>query len=88
MNAAHRGKGAIFSAAGRSDKKTKLPLSPICAWNPAACAKGETAGYEGEFASVRRPLCLDESGTWTYRLAKDGTENRQTGRLTRGFSAR
>jgi hypothetical protein len=65
----HRGKGAIFSRWSH-DKKTKLSFADLKAEPDGLC---ETAGYEGEFASVRRPFAWTK-GTWTYRVAKDREE--------------
>ena len=69
MKRVHRGKGAIFSRWSH-DKKTKLSFADLRAEDDGLF---ETAGYEGEFASVRRPLAWTK-GTWTYRIAQDGQE--------------
>lgn len=62
----HRGKGAIFSR-WSSDKKTPIGLDHVR--TAAEDCLVESAGYEGEFASVRRPLAWTK-GTWTYRIIK------------------
>lgn len=66
----YRGKGAIFSR-WSSDRKTPIDLHHL---KPAAddCLV-ESAGYEGEFASVRRPLAWTK-GTYTYRITKGRSE--------------
>lgn len=66
----YRGKGAIFSRWSH-DKKTPIGLHHV---RPAAddCLV-ESAGYEGEFASVRRPFAWTK-GTYTYRIAKGKSE--------------
>jgi len=66
----HRGKGAIFSRWSH-DKRTKLSAADL---QMAEGGLWETAGYEGEFASVRRPIAWTK-GTWRYRVAKDRTES-------------
>ncbi len=65
----HRGQGAIFSRWSH-DKKTSLSAADLRMEPGGLC---ETAGYEGEFASVRRPLTWTK-GMWTYRVAKDREE--------------
>ena len=64
------GKGAIFSR-WSSDKKTPIGLEHV---NPAGddCLV-ESAGYEGEFASVRRPFAWTK-GTYTYQISKADSE--------------
>ncbi len=64
-----RGRGAIFSRWSH-DKKTKLGFADLQEEPGGLC---ETAGYEGEFASIRRPLAWTK-GKWTWRIAKDLTE--------------
>jgi hypothetical protein len=65
-----RGKGAIFSR-WSSDKKTPIGLEH--ARMAADDCLVESAGYEGEFASVRRPLAWGK-GTWTYQIIKGERE--------------
>lgn len=65
----HRGKGAIFSRWSH-DKKTPIGLEHVRTAGPDCLV--ESAGYEGEFASVRRPLVWTR-GTWTWSLTKGGT---------------
>ncbi len=62
----HPGKGAIFSR-WSSDKKTPIGLDHVREAAPDCLV--ESAGYEGEFASVRRPVAWTR-GTWTYRIEK------------------
>jgi hypothetical protein len=69
MKRVHRGKGAIFSRWSH-DKKTKLSFADLRAEKDGLF---ETAGYEGEFASVRRPLAWTK-GTWTYSITQDAQE--------------
>jgi len=66
----HPGKGAIFSR-WSSDKKTPLSLEHARTAGPDGLV--ESAGYEGEFASVRRPMAWTK-GTYTYRISKNATE--------------
>jgi hypothetical protein len=63
------GKGAIFSR-WSADKKTLIGLDHA---RPAADGLVESAGYEGEFASVRRPLAWG-AGKYTYQIVKGETE--------------
>ena len=66
----HRGKGVIFSR-WSSDKKTPISLDHV---RPAAAdCLVESAGYEGEFASVRRPFAWTK-GTYTWSVTKGETE--------------
>jgi hypothetical protein len=62
----HRGFGGIFSRWGKGS------LSPYFA-RGAADSLYESAGYEGDFVSVRRPLAWAE-GTHTWSLRKLDTE--------------
>ncbi len=66
----HPGKGAIFSR-WSSDKKTLIGLDHVRTAGPDCLV--ESAGYEGEFASVRRPFAWTK-GTYTYQIAKGATE--------------
>jgi hypothetical protein len=64
------GKGAIFSR-WSDDKKTPIGLGQV---NVAgADCLVESAGYEGEFASVRRPYAWTK-GTYTWSVTKGDTE--------------
>ena len=64
------GKGAIFSR-WSADKKTPIGLEH--AQTAAADCLVESAGYEGEFASVRRPFAWTK-GTYTWSITKGKTE--------------
>ena len=66
----HPGKGAIFSR-WSSDKKTPIGLEHVRVAGPDCLF--ESAGYEGEFASVRRPFAWTK-GTYTWQIVKDKTE--------------
>lgn len=66
----HPGKGAIFSR-WSSDKKTPIGLNHVR--TAAADCLVESAGYEGEFASVRRPFAWTK-GTYTWQIVKEKTE--------------
>jgi hypothetical protein len=66
----HPGKGAIFSR-WSSDKKTPVGLEHVRVAGSDCLV--ESAGYEGEFASVRRPFAWHK-GTYTYQISKDTTE--------------
>jgi hypothetical protein len=70
----HRGKGGIFSR-WSSDKTTPNGLDHV---RPAAddCLV-ESAGYEGEFASVRRPFAWSK-GTYIWCITKGVTEGEST----------
>ncbi len=63
------GKGAIFSR-WSSDKKTKIGLDEVRMAADGVC---ESAGYEGEFCSVRRPFAWTK-GTYTYSIVKGDSE--------------
>ncbi len=58
----HKGKGAIFSRWGHHDLDTSFVRA-------AADGLVEAAGYEGDFASGRRPYAWGE-GSYTYSLRK------------------
>jgi len=60
----HPGKGAIFSR-WSSDKKTPVGLENVRTAGPDCLI--ESAGYEGEFCSVRRPFAWTK-GTYTYQI--------------------
>ena len=66
----HPGKGAIFSR-WSNDKKTPIGLNHVRTAAPDCLM--ESAGYEGEFASVRRPFAWTK-GTYTWQIVKDKTE--------------
>ena len=66
----HPGKGAIFSR-WSSDKKTPVGLENVRA--AATNCLVESAGYEGEFASVRRPFAWTK-GSYTYQIVKGSTD--------------
>lgn len=65
----HRGKGAIFSR-WSSDKKTPIGLNHVRTAGDDCLV--ESAGYEGEFASVRRPFIWTK-GNYTWSLTKGAT---------------
>lgn len=65
----HPGRGAIFSR-WSSDKNTPIGLGHV---RKAADGLCESAGYEGEFCSVRRPLAWGK-GTYTYSIVKGDSE--------------
>ena len=58
----HKGKGAIFSRWGNKDIDTSFV-------RPAVNGLTEAAGYEGDFASGRRPFPW-KAGTYTYAIRK------------------
>lgn len=64
------GKGAIFSR-WSADKKTPIGLDHTRV--PAPECLVESAGYEGEFASVRRPFSWTK-GAYTWSVTKGETE--------------
>ena len=66
----HPGKGAIFSR-WSSDKKTPVGLDNVRVAGTNCLV--ESAGYEGEFASVRRPF-LWTKGSYIYQIIKNQTE--------------
>lgn len=67
----HPGKGAIFSR-WSSDKKTPVSLDHVR--SAGADCLVESAGYEGEFASVRRPFAWTK-GTYTWCVTKGDLQN-------------
>ncbi len=68
----HPGRGAIFSR-WSADKKTPIGLDHV---RPAAAdCLVESAGYEGEFASVRRQVAW-KAGTYTWGVYKGETVDR------------
>lgn len=74
----HSGKGAIFSR-WSSDLKTPIGLDHVRVADPSCLV--ESAGYEGEFASVRRPLKW-KKGTYTWSITKGETVEHKGGRAT------
>lgn len=66
----HPGKGAIFSR-WSSDKTTPIGLDHVRVAGPDCLV--ESAGYEGEFASVRRPFAWTK-GPYTWQIVKAQTE--------------
>lgn len=64
------GHGAIFSR-WSADKKTPVDLGHVRTAGPDCLV--ESAGYEGEFASVRRPLAWGK-GTWRWEVLRGETE--------------
>lgn len=66
----HPGKGAIFSR-WSNDKKTPVGLENVRVAGTNCLV--ESAGYEGEFASVRRPFAWTK-GSYTYQIVKGPTE--------------
>lgn len=70
----HRGKGGIFSR-WSSDKTTPIGLEHVR--TAAEDCLVESAGYEGEFASVRRPYAWTK-GTYTWSITKGTTEGEST----------
>jgi hypothetical protein len=64
------GKGAIFSR-WSNDQKTPIGLDHVRVAGDDCVV--ESAGYEGAFASVRRPFAWTK-GTYTYRITKGATE--------------
>lgn len=71
------GHGAIFSR-WSNDKKTKIGLENVRMIDGGLC---ESAGYEGEFCSVRRPLAWHK-GTYTYSIIRGDSEAGPTGTNT------
>lgn len=67
----HPGKGAIFSR-WSADKSTPIGLGHVRMEEGGLC---ESAGYEGEFCSVRRPFAWTK-GTYTYSIQKGKIETR------------
>lgn len=68
----HKGKGAIFSRWGNKDLDTTFVRA-------ASDGLVEAAGYEGDFASGRRPYAWGE-GAYTYSLRKLTYEKDQDGK--------
>jgi hypothetical protein len=64
----HRGKGGIFSR-WSEDKMTPIGLDHVDLPVDGLC---ESAGYEGEFCSVRRPYAWTK-GTYVFSLIKEET---------------
>lgn len=79
----HPGKGAIFSR-WSNDKKTPVGLDNVRVAGPDCLV--ESAGYEGEFASVRRPFAWTK-GTYTYQIVRADTEIRD-GKTNTWFTCR
>ena len=69
----HPGMGGIFSRWSR-DKKTPIGLSHVRMVDGGLC---ESAGYEGQFCSVRRPFKWGK-GTYIYSVSKAKVENDKT----------
>jgi len=74
----HSGRGAIFSR-WSSDKKTPIGLEHVRTASPECLV--ESAGYEGEFASVRRPFAW-KKGTYTWSITKGETVDHKGARAT------
>ncbi len=74
----HPGKGAIFSR-WSSDKKTPIGLEHVREAGPDCLV--ESAGYEGEFASVRRPFAWKQ-GTYTWSVSRGETIDHDGGKAT------
>ncbi|WP_254512533.1 hypothetical protein [Anatilimnocola floriformis] len=74
----HRGLGAIFSR-WSADKKTKIGLEHVRV--AADDCLMESAGYEGEFASVRRPYVW-KKGKYTWSITKGDTIDHKDARAT------
>ncbi|MBL9114666.1 MAG: hypothetical protein JNJ83_06625 [Verrucomicrobiaceae bacterium] len=70
----HRGKGGIFSR-WSSDKTTPIGLEHVR--TVAEDCLVESAGYEGEFASVRRPFIWTK-GTYTWCIEKSSSDGKGT----------
>jgi hypothetical protein len=68
----HKGKGAIFSRWGNKDLDTSFV-------RPALDGLTEAAGYEGDFASGRRPFAW-HGGKYTYAVRKLNYEKDADGR--------
>ena len=74
----HPGRGAIFSRWSH-DQKTPIGLDHVRTAAPECLV--ESAGYEGEFASVRRPFAW-KKGTYTWSIHKGDTIDFRGGRST------
>lgn len=71
QGAYHKGKGAIFSRWGKKDLDTSFV-------RPAVNGLIEAAGYEGDFASGRRPFAW-KAGAYTYAIRKLSYEKDKAG---------
>ncbi|WP_063767962.1 hypothetical protein [Verrucomicrobium sp. BvORR106] len=78
----HRGKGAIFSRWSQ-DKKAPIGLGHVRVEADGLC---ESAGYEGEFCSVRRPFAW-KAGTYTYMVTA-GKQETVDGKACTWFDCR
>ncbi len=74
----HSGRGAIFSR-WSADLKTPIGLDHVRVAGPNCLV--ESAGYEGEFASVRRPFKW-KKGTYTWSITKGKTIEHKSGLAT------
>lgn len=74
----HPGRGAIFSRWSH-DQKTPIGLEHVHTAAPECLV--ESAGYEGEFASVRRPYAW-KKGTYTWGIHKGETIDFRGGKST------
>ncbi|MFO1490043.1 MAG: hypothetical protein U1F77_17635 [Kiritimatiellia bacterium] len=74
----HPGRGAIFSR-WSGDKKTPIGLEHVRTAGPDCLV--ESAGYEGEFASVRRPFAW-KKGDYTWSITKGETVEFRGGKST------
>jgi hypothetical protein len=74
----HPGRGAIFSR-WSADKKTPIGLEHVRVAGTNCLV--ESAGYEGEFASVRRPFAW-KKGTYTWSITKGETVDHKGKRAT------
>ena len=74
----HPGRGAIFSR-WSSDKKAPIGLDHVRTAGDDCLV--ESAGYEGEFASVRRPFAW-KKGTYTWSVSKGDAVDHKGGRAT------
>ena len=79
----HPGKGVIFSR-WSSDKKMPVGLDNVRVAGPDCLV--ESAGYEGQFASVRRPFAWTK-GAYTYRIERANAEI-ANGRTNTWFTCR
>ena len=69
----HPGPGGIFSRWSK-DKKTPIGLGHVRLAKDGLC---ESAGYEGEFCSVRRPFAW-KKGTYTYSIVRTDYDSSAT----------
>jgi len=74
----HSGRGAIFSR-WSADLRTPIGLDHVRVAGEDCLV--ESAGYEGEFASVRRPVKW-QKGTYTWSVTKGETVEHKGGRAT------